>query len=651
MERTIRKEGSVLVLGDTAYRITSVEGTGASSIVYRAEYMDALSGDISHHVFIKELFPISPHGEIYRDEAENVCCTAEGATLFSDLKNRFEAGNRANLTLLKSHPERVSGNLNSYEAYGTYYTVLSVHGGENLETMLTRGQMEWRLKDIISVLNKLLDALECFHRSGYLHLDISPDNILLLPTQALLIDYNSIWDTRDAAGREFAFSEKAGYSAPEVSLRHLSDIGPATDLYSVCAVFFRMLAGRPLSENEVLGNGLRRCFKQGFEILAEEPDSARFKVYQILARGLHTLPRKRYQDISALRADLSLLEQMIATPDLLAKDNEELYTLVYDNLLASLRVTEQESRSRLAGQKKRQKLIRKVSAVLAVCLVCVLMIGGVIVRKQVRTGGIFGNSSDSSGDSSDGNGSSSGGSDSSSGGSSDNSLDSSGASSSYTEEEQLTIDRAISCLESNMGTVSFEITAQQKVLTLAADADVLSGDAEALAELDTLITNRTNYIETLPSVTLSDDLLSDLISLNPAFPIEQLQELCLMPGTMKSVASQALAELSRMIGTEGVYADTEDREEIVEVYQNYLDACTAWLFYTFDYVLVAFAPEDAATILNDSRYNTLFQTYYRITSLSDQNADKVYAAMQTAAEALQAAQVDMTARGYQIEWE
>ncbi|MCD8327415.1 MAG: hypothetical protein LUC90_12310 [Lachnospiraceae bacterium] len=43
------------------------------------------------------------------------------------------------------------------------------------------------------ILIKILDALDCFHQNGFLHLDISPDNILLLKEDALLIDYNSVW--------------------------------------------------------------------------------------------------------------------------------------------------------------------------------------------------------------------------------------------------------------------------------------------------------------------------------------------------------------------------------------------------------------------------------------------------------------------------
>ena len=85
----------------------------------------------------------------------------------------------------------------------------------------------------------LLDALEAFHMSGYLHLDISPDNVMLVGSgeqeRIFLIDYNS---ARALNATELAYvSCKAGYSAPEVTVPELSQVGFASDLYSVAAVF------------------------------------------------------------------------------------------------------------------------------------------------------------------------------------------------------------------------------------------------------------------------------------------------------------------------------------------------------------------------------------------------------------------------------
>lgn len=309
-QRQARPAGSILTLGGIPYRLDAVEGWGSSAIVYRASYPDSLNAQALHHVFIKELFPLG-RGGIYRDEEGTIRCAPEEADRMALYRQRFLQGNQANLDLLSRAPQGTSGNLNSYEAYGTYYSVLAVHGGENLKALLeARGT--YPLREAASILEQVLDALELFHQNSLLHLDISPDNILLLPRQALLIDYNSVWDTRCTDFSEFSFSQKEGYTAPEVRLRNTGDIGCATDLYSCCAVFFHLLAGRRLKEEETVGGTMPKRLSAALAgAFRGVPATAAAKAVQILCRGLHTLPRKRYASVGEMRCDLEELVRRI----------------------------------------------------------------------------------------------------------------------------------------------------------------------------------------------------------------------------------------------------------------------------------------------------------------------------------------------------
>ncbi len=301
--RQFLKPGQVLSLGDTEYLIEDVEGRGGSSVVYRASYEDRLNQGFRHRVLIKELFPCHPGGQIYRDQQGEICCREDGLEWMERSRRSFYLGNEANLELLRQSPEKISGNINSYEAYGTFYSVMAVHGGNDLETVLEEGLIQKDLRWTARTILKILDVLDCFHQNGLLHLDISPDNILLLQEKAMLIDYNSVWNMAQPDMALRYLSEKAGYTAPEVRLRRLSDIGPATDLYSVCAVWFFMLTGKRLSEDEILGNGLSRCFPRDLEIFRGEPETACWKMVQIMKKGLHVLTRKRYQSVKELQKD------------------------------------------------------------------------------------------------------------------------------------------------------------------------------------------------------------------------------------------------------------------------------------------------------------------------------------------------------------
>lgn len=303
--------GSLLTLGGTAYRLEAIEGSGGSAVVYRASYQDALNAEESHDVLIKELFPLDEHGWIYRAEDGRIICKDEGKDLMEISRSRFFMGNQINLQLLKQMPSGISGNLNSYEAYGTFYSVLSVHGGINLKQLLVEEKKAYSLKESVEMMQHILAALEAFHQHELLHLDISPDNILLLPKQVLFIDYNSVWDRRNVRPEEFVFSEKQGYSAPEIRMRNFGDIDYATDIYSACAVFFHLLMRRPMGEEEAAGTGLRRCLAGNVQIFEDVPRTAAAKAVQILLKGLHPLSRKRYPCIAAMQEDLRELKNRI----------------------------------------------------------------------------------------------------------------------------------------------------------------------------------------------------------------------------------------------------------------------------------------------------------------------------------------------------
>ena len=297
--RSLRESGEKLILGGCTYTIKAVEGCGGNSIVYQAIYNDNLNKELQHEVLIKELYPYYPQGGIYRDETGNISYVSEAEEYMQHCKMRFKQGNEINLRLLQTLPSQISGNVNSYEAYGTYYSVLTVHGGRNLEHLLETTD-SLSLRDAAKIMEKVLDAVEIFHENEMLHLDISPDNIILLPEQAFLIDYNSAWSMSDRHNGGFSFSEKEGYSAPEIRLCDAEKISYATDVYSVCAVFYRILTGKKLTDNEIIRNGLKSSLRANLSIFQGEPNSAVLKAAQIVIKGLQMIPEKRYQSVTAL---------------------------------------------------------------------------------------------------------------------------------------------------------------------------------------------------------------------------------------------------------------------------------------------------------------------------------------------------------------
>lgn len=290
---------TVLEFDGMPCHVEDVVGCGSNAIVYKGWYWDRLCPEQRHHVLIKELFPFHPAGKIWRSQQGQIVVEPEARELWEAHRKSFLAGNEIHLRLLADHPDLLGANLNSFSRGGTLYSVLGYSGGESLQAELNR--LGLSLRRIAQWMLGLLDALEAFHKSGYLHMDISPDNIMLVGNgdnrHIFLIDYNSAcpvdMDDRDS------MSVKDGYSAPEVETKAISSIGFASDLYSVTAVFFHCLMGRKLTLEE----RLRAKAPDGSDspLLKDAPQTVSSMAGQILRKGLNVLPKKRYQSIGQMR--------------------------------------------------------------------------------------------------------------------------------------------------------------------------------------------------------------------------------------------------------------------------------------------------------------------------------------------------------------
>ena len=301
--------GSRLTLGNTEYRIINAVGSGSNAIVYKAVYQDGVEKQYCHYVLIKELFPRHQDRGIYRGSDGRICRRPEQEEYFRMHERSFRTGNEIHLSCLAAHPEAAAGNINSWYMNGTIYTVYPFDGGITLEQY--RNREHTGLHEICLFMEELADVVKIFHATGFLHLDISPDNILIIPMpgktkyRLLLIDYNCAWKiSAESRDNGLYTGKKEGYSAPEVMLGRTEYFGRASDLYSVCAVLFYLLTGRKLTRSEQtnrkeLNRALDNC-----PCLENIPVTAFMKLRQILGRGLSQSPAVRYQECEELKNDL-----------------------------------------------------------------------------------------------------------------------------------------------------------------------------------------------------------------------------------------------------------------------------------------------------------------------------------------------------------
>ncbi|MDO5132875.1 MAG: hypothetical protein Q4D81_07825, partial [Eubacteriales bacterium] len=298
-------------------------GRGSNVIAYVGRYRDHHNPSLFHRVLVRELFPYDPDGRISRCPDGSIRIDPEALPLYDLNRRTFQRGNEVHLRLLEENPSGIDLNINTFEYNNTLYSLVGYTGGRNLYEEL--GRTYWkdvktsgtdRLLHIVRMMKGALGVLQTFHRSGFLHLDISPDNILLIgegeTERVTLIDYNSVHTLEEVRGKQpVYYSTKDGFTAPEVVMGRHRQIREWTDLYSMTAVLYLCLTGRKLSPVQMVGIEPISVEPAEVPLLKDCQETVLAVLRQILRRGLAVTPGRRYQNASQMLVDMTELEDRI----------------------------------------------------------------------------------------------------------------------------------------------------------------------------------------------------------------------------------------------------------------------------------------------------------------------------------------------------
>ena len=303
---------------ENEFIIKSIKGRGSNAVCYSAEYEDSQIKGNYHEVIIKEMFPYDEENRIYRDENGVVVCESGAEEYFNFHRESFLHGAKMGIILQRIRPDMVMPGINNYKANGTLYAVIGFSGGKTLAE-----EYYGDLKSIAECVINILYALKIFHNYGILHLDISPDNIMLMPRDktessrsVMLIDYNSSFslDKIKNNSDKFYTSKKEPYSAPEIMKSDLNSIGFSTDLYSVAAIFAMLIDpdfNFKTPENNFMSIKRNDSASSGSGILENVPKTAAHKAAAIICKGLRSSARLRYSGIDEFLDDLKELTERI----------------------------------------------------------------------------------------------------------------------------------------------------------------------------------------------------------------------------------------------------------------------------------------------------------------------------------------------------
>jgi serine/threonine protein kinase len=159
----------------------------------------------------------------------------------------------------------------------------------------------------VELMGKVARAVEYAHSRGVLHRDIKPGNILLNDRgEPLVSDFGlaKLLDGNNDLTRSLTTFGTAGFIAPEQGDGAAADVTPTADVYSLGAVLFNVLAGRPpfVGPNPV--SVIRQASETQAPKLRSLVPSLDRDLETICARCLERDPKARYQGAGDLAADL-----------------------------------------------------------------------------------------------------------------------------------------------------------------------------------------------------------------------------------------------------------------------------------------------------------------------------------------------------------
>lgn len=285
--------GTKLLQGQ--FTIESFLSAGGFGITYVAR------NSLGRQVVIKECFPST----FCRRTGHKVGVRSQGRQ--DDLRSMVALFVQEAVNLSKlEHPNIVRVH-QVFEDNDTAYMAMDyIQGPDLLETV--EGSAPRLASDrIIYLLDRMLDALGHVHARGFLHRDISPDNMLLDSTtgEPVLIDFGAARkdETRKSRALSGLRVVKDGYSPQEFYITG-SLQAPCSDLYALAASFSHLITGEaPRTSRERLSAIANREGDPQVPLLGRiqgYPDA----FLAAIDKAMAIFPRDRWQSVEDWRAAL-----------------------------------------------------------------------------------------------------------------------------------------------------------------------------------------------------------------------------------------------------------------------------------------------------------------------------------------------------------
>ena len=196
--------------------------------------------------------------------------------------------------------------LDSGDASGVLYYVMPYVAADSLRTRLAR-ESRLSVDESIRLTCEIAGALDYAHRSGVVHRDVKPENILLVDNHAVVADFGIARAISRAGGEGLTTAGLAigtpAYMSPEQAGGEM-EVDGRSDIYSLGCVCYEMLAGEPPFTGP---NPIAVIAKRMVETaprIRTVCETVPPKVERVLRRALSRSAADRYDTADALRRAL-----------------------------------------------------------------------------------------------------------------------------------------------------------------------------------------------------------------------------------------------------------------------------------------------------------------------------------------------------------
>ncbi|PWR09738.1 serine/threonine protein kinase [Micromonospora acroterricola] len=203
---------------DERYRLVEQLGAGGMSVVWRG-YDEVLGRQVAVKVLASRLASDRAFRHRIRIEAQ-----AAARLCHPNITNVYDYGESRQVGLTVP------------------YVVMELVDGGSLANRLGRdGRLPWR--EAVTIGAEVSSALATAHARGVVHRDVTPGNVMLTSTGVKVVDFGiSALVGESEKGPDGALLGTPAYLAPE--RLDNGQVSPATDVYAVGLLLYRMLTGR-----------------------------------------------------------------------------------------------------------------------------------------------------------------------------------------------------------------------------------------------------------------------------------------------------------------------------------------------------------------------------------------------------------------------